>query len=129
MVRKMLSLLMMSSLLNLSGIAATCILAYENNGESVSEVRDAVRNFGTGKDAQLEVRLKNTTKLKGYIKEVRTASFILVYTAAGKSAEIAYSDVKEIKGKNLSTGKKIAIGVGVSLGVLFLIWVLISTSD
>ena len=43
----------------------------------------------------------------------------------GASNKVAYADVKQVKGNNLSTGAKIAIGVSVAAGLILLITILI----
>lgn len=42
-------------------------------------------------------------------------SFVIVDKAGGSNT-VKYSDVNKVGGKNLSTGAKIAIGVGIGVG-------------
>ena len=42
----------------------------------------------------------------------------------GIVTEIADSDVKQVRGRNLSTGAKVAIGVGIAVGVLIVLAVI-----
>jgi len=40
----------------------------------------------------------------------------------GEATTIAYSDVAQVKGNNLSTGAKVAIGVGIVVGVIIVLY-------
>jgi hypothetical protein len=49
---------------------------------------------------------------------------------AGASKNVAYDEVTQIKGNNMSTGARIAIGVSVAIGLILLIsWLIIASSD
>ena len=61
--------------------------------------------------------------IKDYISEVGEDSFVVVDAKTGTATTVAYSQVKQVKGNNLSTGAKIAIGVAIIAGVLALILV------
>ena len=116
-------------LINLATASVASANGEDNKEDSARQIREAVNSLGIGKDVRVEVRLKNSTKVKGHISEIGSDSFVLIREKTGENFTVHYSDVKEIKGMNISTGKKIAIGVGVSLGVIFLIWALYSSSD
>jgi len=65
-----------------------------------------------------EITLRD--KLKGYIKEVNEEHPVLVQQT-GAATEVAYPQVKQVKGNNLSTGAKVAIGFGIGIVILLLI--------
>jgi hypothetical protein len=83
------------------------------------KVKTNVTKLGTGKDARIEVKLDNGTKLKGYVSEIKDTSFV-VANDAGNTTEVPYPQAKQVKGNNLSTGAKIAIGVGIAVIVLII---------
>ena len=85
----------------------------------VEKVRESVRRLGTGETARVEVRLRDKTKLKGYIDEAGENSFVVV-DASGASHTVLYPQVKKVKGNNLSTGARIAIGVAIVAAILTL---------
>jgi hypothetical protein len=85
------------------------------------KVKAAIVKLGTGPSAQVEIRLRDKTKLKGYIKEANEERFVLVSDTTGATTEVAYPQVQQVKGNNLSTGAKIAIGVGIGFVILLVV--------
>jgi len=74
------------------------------------EVRAAVASLGAGPDARVEVRLRDKTKLKGYVSRADEDGFVVVNARTGAATQVAYPQVKKVKGHNLSTGDKILLG-------------------
>jgi len=85
------------------------------------KVKAAIVELGTGPSAQVQIRLRDKTKLKGYIEEANEERFVLVSDTTGATTEVAYPQVKQVKGNNLSTGAKIAIGVGIGFVILLVV--------
>lgn len=85
------------------------------------KVKESVIKLGQGPEARVTVKLKNGTKVKGYISQIDGSKFFVVDDATGAATEIPYPQTKQVKGNNLSTGVKVAIGVGIVLGILFII--------
>ncbi len=65
--------------------------------------------------------LKRQTKLEGYISDAGAETFTVTNRKTGVAAEVAYPQVKSVQGNNLSTGAKIAIGVGIAATIIFII--------
>lgn len=86
-------------------------------------VRERVRQLGTGESARVEVRLKDKTKLKGYVAEASDAGFSVVDAKTGAATHVAYPQVQKVRGHNLSTGTKVAIALGAAVTVL-VIWLI-----
>jgi hypothetical protein len=123
MFRKNLSLFLAGSLL-LSLFATPSIWAKtkgEKETELAAEVKAGVAKLGIGKDAVISVKLRNKTKLKGYISQVEEEAFVIADAKTGVETRVAYGDITQAKGKNLSTGAIIAISAGVAVGVIFLV--------
>jgi hypothetical protein len=74
-----------------------------------------------GKEAKVQVKLKDGTKLKGFISEITDDYFVVTNEKDGQSTAIPYPQAKQVKGNNLSTGATIAIAVGVAL-LLGILW-------
>ena len=55
------------------------------------------------------------------MSEVNADSFVVINDETGTTREVPYPQAKQVKGNNLSTGVKIAIGVGIVLILLFII--------
>jgi hypothetical protein len=85
------------------------------------KVKTELAKLGTGPNARVELKLRDKTKLKGYISEVGDQSFVVVDDKTGSAETVTYPQVKQVKGNNLATGWKICIGVGIFIGVLLLI--------
>lgn len=84
----------------------------EKEAKFADKVKTNVTKLGTGKDARVEVKLRDKTKLKGYVSQINENSFVVVDEKTGAASEVLYSNAKQVKGNNLSTGVKIALTVG-----------------
>ena len=76
-----------------------------------AQVKAGITEIGAGKSARVRIVLDDKTKYDGYIFEIAEDHFVVADARSGATAPIAYSEVKGIKGHNLSTGAKIGIGV------------------
>jgi hypothetical protein len=86
------------------------------------KVKAEVAKRGTGPKAKVTVKLKDKTKLKGYISNASGDSFTLSDSKTGQVRTLAYSDVAEVKKQGgLSLAAKIGIGVGIGVGVIALV--------
>lgn len=85
------------------------------------KVRTNVIKLGTGPDAKVEVKLKDKTKLKGYVVESNDNQFVVMNAKTGEAVPITYSSIKQVKGNNLSTGVVILIGVGIFIVALLIL--------
>jgi hypothetical protein len=65
----------------------------------------------------VSLTLRDKTKLTGYISEVGGDSFVVTDLESGGRTTIAYPDVVQVKGNNLSTRTKVIIGVAIAVGV------------
>ena len=122
MLRKSLSFVLVILLLNIVGTSS----AYaSSNGEKearlAQKIKENINRLGTGKDARVEIKLQDKTKLKGYISQISENSFTIVDEKTRNAIEVSYSKAKQVKGNNLSTGIKIAIGVGIVIAIVAII--------
>jgi hypothetical protein len=97
--------------------------------ERAEKVRIGIARLGTGPDARVKIKLRDKTKLEGYVSDVGDERFSVTDMKTGATTDVEYSQVKQLKGNNLSTGAKIAIGVGIGVGVAILIFVLYYLSN
>jgi len=113
MNKKIITLAIMVLVLNLSLIGAASAQTNEQKETKHSQkVRLGLAKLGTGSNARVEVKLKDGTKLKGYVSEATTDRFVVI-DEQGVANEVPYAKAKQVKGNNLSTGAKIAIVVGI----------------
>jgi hypothetical protein len=117
MFKKVCSVILSALLLQAAAVPAFAATGAE-------KVRTQLAKLGTGADAQVRLVLRDKTKLEGYISEAGADTFA-VTDRAGKTTTVGYGQVGRAQGNNLSTGAKIAIGVGIGAGVtllIFFIW-------
>ena len=122
MFKKFLSLALTVLMLNVVGVSS----AYAGSKEEkearfAARVKESIVKLGTGTDARVEVKLRDKTKLKGYVSQISENSFTVTDEKTGASSEVPYPSAKQVKGNNLSTGVKIAIGVAVVFATLLVI--------
>lgn len=83
------------------------------DAQFAAKIKVSIFKIGTGPAARVELKLRDDSKLKGYVSEANDASFVVVDDKTGAAREVPYPQVKQVKGNNLSTGAKIAIGIGI----------------
>jgi hypothetical protein len=84
------------------------------------ETRARVQKLGQGRDARVEVKLRDNTKLKGYISEAGQDSFTVTEAKTGAAQRVAYADVAQVKkpGSGLSKRAWIIIGAAAVAAVI-----------
>ena len=131
MFKKLFSLALVVLLINLAGVR----LAYADSKEEkqarfAEKVKTSVLKLGTGEAARVKVKLRDKTKLEGYISAADGESFTVTNSKTGAATQVAYPQVKSVMGNNLSTKAKIAIGVGIAAAVILLIlWKVVVDED
>lgn len=87
-------------------------------GGAAERARAGVMKAGVGRKARVEVRLRDETKLKGYVSEAGADSFTVTDAETGAARAVAYSEVAQFKrqGGGLSPTTKALIWGGVAAG-------------
>jgi hypothetical protein len=128
-VKKIVSSVLIGLLLHAASLSAFAT-GSNKDLEHAQKVQQAIGQLGTGSDARVKLKLRDKTKLEGYIAEASSDSFVVVDAKTSNRTAVTYSQVKQVKGNNLSTGAKIAIGVGVGVAAtLLIIWLVISANE
>ena len=122
MFRKLTTLLLVALIVNLAGVR----LAYAESKEEkqaryAEKIKANVLKLGTGESTRVKVKLRDKAKLEGFISDAGPENFTITDRKTGVATTVAYPQVKSVQGNNLSTGAKIAIGVGIAAGIIFLI--------
>ena len=129
MFKKVLSLALVGFLFSVAGLRLTYAGSKEEKATRFAEkVKEGISKLGTGAEARIEVKLRDKTKLKGYVSEVGPDSFVIVNEKTSATSTVSYSQVKQVKGNNLSTAAEIALGVGIILLPIVIVVLLISQS-
>lgn len=86
----------------------------------VQQTRLSVLKLGVGERARVEVKLRDDTKLKGYVSAAAADSFTVTDAKTGASTVVAYSDVAQLKrsGNGFSTMTKVLIGGAAAAGLI-----------
>jgi hypothetical protein len=100
----------------------------EKEAAFAAKVKSEIAKLGVGKQARVAVKLRDKTKLSGYVSQAGEDSFVITDAKTGANTEVPYPSVMQAKGKNLSTGAIIAISVGVAVGVTLLVLYLLAVA-
>ena len=92
----------------------------EKEAELARKVKAGILRLGTGTDARVAMKLRDKAVIGGYVSEAGADSFVVV-DKDGEATSVAYTNVTQVKGHNLSTGGKIAIGLGIAVAVLVIL--------
>ena len=98
----------------------------EKEARAAEKVRANILRLGTGESARVKIKLRDKTKLEGYVADAGADHFTIVDPKTGAATAVPYPQVRQAQGHNLSTGTKIAIGLGIAALVLI---ILIATMD
>ena len=97
----------------------------EKDTKRAEKVKAGIFKLGTGPEALVKLKLDDKTKLQGYIGEAGADTFTVIDAKTGMATTVAYPQVRQVQGNNLSKGAKIAIGIGIAVAVLVIIAVAI----
>lgn len=131
MFKRILSIALAALLINSVALrAAYAGSEAEKQARHAEKVKAGVAKLGTGEAALVKVMLRDKSKVEGYVSAAGVETFTVTDLKTGASTVVAYPQVKSVKGNNLSTGAKVAIGIGVAAAVVLLIlWKVIVDDD
>ena len=124
MLKKILSLSLVAWLFGFVALVPAEARVDPSEASFAARVKQSIQQLGTGPDARVEVKLKDKTKLKGYLGDASDTGFSVVNAKTGVATHVAYPQVQKVKGHNLSTGAKIAIGLGAAVAVLVILLIM-----
>jgi hypothetical protein len=101
------------------------IQAQSLDSDVSAKVRSDVQRLSLNRDDKVEVRLKDKTKRKGYIRSVDQGTFSLSESKTGGSQTIEYADVVDVKRSGNGFSKKPwLIAAGIAAGVI-ITWIVV----
>ena len=113
MNNKFLTILLITALLAITTFGQTTV------DDRAEKARQTVTKIGTGSKAKVDVKLRDSTKLKGYIGSADADSFTLVDEKSGASRDILFTDVDRVKKRGgLSSGALIGIVAAAAAGAV-----------
>lgn len=122
MYKKILSLTLVFALVNVCALTVAAKTPEEKRAERAAKVKRAVSKLGAGEKSFVRLKLSDGTKLEGRLSAVGDESFTVTNIRTGAATIVAYPQVVQAKGNNLSTGAKIAIGVGIAAAVILILY-------
>ncbi len=86
--------------------------------QQAEKIKAGIAKLGVGKEARVKLKLKDKTKLSGYVSEIGDASFVVTDLKTATPTTVAYPNVAQVQGNNLSTRTKIIIGVSIVVAII-----------
>jgi hypothetical protein len=119
-MKRHLTIILIGSLVFLaSGSQTLARSSGKDKPPTVEEIKAKIAKLGTGKKAKAQIKLRTGEKIKGFVDSAGPDSFAFTERESKQTKTIAYADVVEVKkAGGLSTGAKIAIGLGIGAAVL-----------
>ncbi len=84
----------------------------------VSAVKAKVQNIGVGERARVEVKMRDDSKVKGYVSAAGEDTFTVTDSKTGAARTLNYADVAKVSKPGSSTRKTIIISAAVAAGVV-----------
>lgn len=102
-----------------------------NQAPTVEAVKSKIARLGIGAKAKATIRLKNGTKVKGYVAQAGEDDFVIRDRKTDAPTTIRYADVLKVEeNRGHSTARNVAIGVAAGVGaVLAVIFITIAHLD
>lgn len=115
MFRTLLSILLAGLLV--LGTSYAPAFASQANDDAVEKIRLKAAKMGVGDKAKVTVRMKDGTKIKGFITQSGANDFTVRDKQTGDPRTILYRDVLKLEdNRGHSTARNIAIGVAIGVG-------------
>jgi hypothetical protein len=125
MIKKNISIVV-AALLTLSTIgqqSSSASTKAEREARFAQKIKAAIVQLGTGQSSQVNLKLRDNTKLTGYISKIGDTSFVVTDLTSAATTTVSYPNVAQVKGNNLSTRTKIIIAAAVIAGVAITLYI------
>ena len=111
MIKRIVSVILVASVTSFVGPVRASEGGHKKE-QFAEKVKAGVNKLGTGPETHVEITLRDRTKVKGYISQVRDNDFTVTEEKTSTRLDIPYSEVKDIKGRNSTTQAKVALSAG-----------------
>lgn len=124
MIRKQIAILISAALIGLTLAFPNATSGQNTVDSQVEKTRLEVQKLSRDSGKKVEVKLRDKTRIKGYISGVDQDSFILADLKTGATQTIAYSEVSQVKKAGGSSMKPwlilgaVAAGVGITWAIV-----------
>lgn len=121
MLRKILSLFLVTALIGVASGPAQAETKEEKAAAFTQKVKAGIAQLGTGREARVELKLRDQTKLKGWISETGETGFVVIEANSGKAVPVAYPEVTQVRGHHGHYRTRYLIATAVALLVTVLV--------
>ena len=97
MLRRMLSIILSGLMLSTALVSQSASANTKKDAAPAEKARAAVQKIGTGEKARVEVKLRDNTKLKGYVSAADEDSFTVTDRKTGATTDVLYADAAQVK--------------------------------
>jgi hypothetical protein len=111
MLKRFLSVALTLLLTNVAAISAYARAQSDEQLRKIEKVKASIQKLGTGEAARVEIKLRDRTKVKGYIREAGDNDFVVVNAKTGVVTTVPYSQVSSLQGNNRLTAAKVGINI------------------
>lgn len=77
--------------------AAVCLFTQQPSPEQIEKIKAAVAKIGEGPQARVAIKLRDGSRLKGYIKEASEQDLVIRPKGTVRDVRVDYAQVAEIK--------------------------------
>lgn len=134
MIKRTLAVALACALLANAAAPLASAQTAKEDAKRAARAREALKPYGTGRDARVAVRLRDKSELRGYISEKDEESFVVTNAETGATARVLYSQVEkvEITGDVLKGAlhrgtrpKTLAKNIAIGVGALFVLGIIL----
>jgi hypothetical protein len=131
MLRKSIAYLLAALLALIVGTGGQGLAASQTDSELSEQVKIKVIRLGVGEKARVTVRMKDGTKMKGYISQAGESEFVVRDRKTDAPTNIFYKDVAKVESnRGHSTLTASLIGAGIAaVSVITVIGLIIAAND
>jgi hypothetical protein len=97
------------------------VAAQGDKAQTVETVKAKLAKLGLGEKAKATIRLKDGSKVKGYVARADEDDFVMRDRKTDAPTTIRYADVAKVESnRGHSTARNIGLGVGIGVGAFLL---------
>ena len=117
----MLTILLIGLVMNLAVFAVSAQTKTEKAVKFAEKVKANVTKLGTGKKANVEVKLKGGTNIKGYVSQINENEFAMTDSKTGQLISVPYANVKQVERHHSTTSTILGVAAGIGLVIILII--------
>ncbi|HEX8071980.1 MAG TPA: hypothetical protein VF546_18675 [Pyrinomonadaceae bacterium] len=129
MLKKLFMVALAGLVLNLACAAPVAARQQDKDAKRIAKVKKQIADLGTGTRAKVEVKLRDKTKLAGYVSEITDDHFAVTDEKTNAATTVEYAQVEKVRPTpslqsavrdftNTRAGKIVGISCGILAGVL-----------